>query len=68
MFLVLSNSETSASVDAVSTRNGLDLLASAAEAMQILPMFAGLALLESIPMLTELLATVEPVRFTMRPL
>ncbi len=68
MFLVLSNSETSASVDAVSTRNGLELLVFAAEAMQILPMFADLALLESIPMLTELLATVEPAQFTMRPL
>ncbi len=68
MFLVLSNSEMSASVDAVSTRNGLEVLAYAAEAMQILPMFADLALLELIPMLTELLATVEPARFTMRPL
>jgi hypothetical protein len=52
----------------VSTRNGLELLVFAAEAMQILPMFADLALLESIPMLTELLATVEPAQFTMRPL
>jgi hypothetical protein len=56
------------SVDAVSTRNGPELLAYAAEAMRILRMFAGLALLESIPMLTELLATVLQARFTMRPL